>query len=100
MIHCPLSAERRAQFNETAAQEEFLRVQGLDYGFSVFFFCFLDTPDDNWPSIMPAGFVPVFMSIVEKAGGKSFTDVIFGRALNMRLGTENLTMSELSHVAA
>jgi hypothetical protein len=63
--HMPLSPEARARFNETAAQEFFLKTEGLPYGYHNFLFGWIDTPVDNWPPLLPVGFVPVLFSLIE-----------------------------------
>lgn len=59
VFYMPLSETKRAQFNETAAIEYFNKVEGLPYGFHNFLYGLVDTPYDNWPTIMPKDFVPV-----------------------------------------
>lgn len=61
----PLSAEARAQFNETACIEFFNKTEGLPYGFHNFLFGWVDTPEDNLPPIMPPMMVPIVLSIFE-----------------------------------
>ena len=100
VVHCPLSPSKRSQFNETAAQEEFFKLQGLEYGYNVFLFNFWDTPDDNWPVQLPQGFVPILFSIIESYVDKRISDAIFSTAINVRLGTSNLTIPALSDLAA
>jgi len=41
----PLSEERRAVFNETAAIEKFYELEGLPYGFHTFLSTWVDTPE-------------------------------------------------------
>lgn len=45
MVHMPLSDEKRAQFNETAAREFFWRTEGLPYGYHNFLYSWIDTPE-------------------------------------------------------
>lgn len=66
VVHLPLSPEARAKFNETAAYEFFQTVEGDPYGYYNFLFGWIDTAEDNWPPILPAGLVPIVFSIIEK----------------------------------
>lgn len=81
VVHCPLNAVKRAQFNETAAQEDFFKVQGLPYGYQVCFFGPIDTPDDNYPIYMPQGFFIILFAMVERIV-RSVSDLMMAAALN------------------
>jgi hypothetical protein len=91
VTHMPLNAEARAKFNETAAIEFFLGTEGLPYGYHNFLFGWIDTPEDNWPPLLPKGFVPIIFSILEKVL-PSTVDIFFSQAINKRLGTKGLTI--------
>ena len=54
VVYMPLSDEARARYNETAAAEFFLERQGLPYGYHNFLYGWIDTPFDNFPSLLPA----------------------------------------------
>jgi len=60
-----LSPAARAVFNETAAQEFFLKTEGLPYGYHNFLFGWIDTPVDNLPPLIPPGLLPVVFSVLE-----------------------------------
>jgi len=49
----PLNAEKRAQFDEKAANDFFFQTEGLPYGFHNFLYGWVDTANDNWPPILP-----------------------------------------------
>jgi hypothetical protein len=66
VVHLPLSDAARATFNETAAREFFFETQGLPYGYHNFLFGWIDTPEQNWPPLLPVKFVPIVFSILEK----------------------------------
>lgn len=65
VAHMPLSPESRAKFNETAARDFFRATEGLPYGYHNFLFGWVDTPVDNWPPLLPSGFIPIVFSILE-----------------------------------
>lgn len=86
----------RKKFNETAAIEWFNKVQGLPYGYHNFLYGWIDTPDDNWPLLLPKNLVPIGFSIFERIE-KNTSDIFFSQALNIKLGTKGLNISELVH---
>jgi hypothetical protein len=61
----PLSAESRAKFNETAAQEFFFKTEGTPYGYHNFLFGWIDTAENNWPPLLPQQFVPIIFGIFD-----------------------------------
>lgn len=95
VVHMPLSPEMRAKFNETAAREFFYETDGLPYGYHNFLYGWVDTPDQNWPVMLPKDFIGVGFSILEKFD-KNLTDTFFTQALNKRLGTKNLDISGIA----
>ncbi len=94
-----MSPEARARFNETAAQEFFNQTYGLPYGYHNFLFGWIDTAEDNWPPLLPPGFVPIVFSVLEDFL-PSTTDIFLDQALNKRLGTVGLNISGLAAEAA
>ena len=97
--HMPLSPEARALFNETAAQEFFFKTQGLPYGYHNFLFGWIDTPLENWPPLLPGGFMPILFSVLEDFI-PSTVDIFYAQALNKRLGTTGLNVKQLAGYAA
>jgi hypothetical protein len=95
----PLSPEARDLFNETAAQEFFFKTQGLPYGYHNFLFGWIDTPLENWPPLLPGGFMPILFSVLEDFI-PSTVDIFYAQALNKRLGTSGLNVKQLAGYAA
>lgn len=71
----------------------------MPYGYHNFLFGWIDTPEENWPPLIPAKMVPIVFSILEKLAPK-VTDIFIGQALNKRLGTTGLKFTELTTAAA
>ena len=99
VVHMPLSDEQRSKFNETAAVEWFYSVQGLPYGYHNFLYSWIDTPDKNWPEILPKELVPIAFAIIEKFD-KNLTDTFFTQSLNFKLGVQGKNISEIAAMAA
>lgn len=99
VTYMPLADHVREIFNETAAQEEFYRLQGLPYGYHNFLYGWVDTPNDNFPRLVAKELIPVVFSIFETFD-KNTTENIFTLALNKHLGTHGLNISGLDAVAA
>jgi len=95
----PLSDEKRAQFNETAAHEFFWRTEGLPYGYHNFLYSWIDTPEQNWPDILPQDLVPVVFSMIEKFD-KNLTDLFYTESLNFKLGVKGKNISEIAVLAS
>ena len=99
VVHMPLSPENRAKFNETAAQEFFNKTEGDPYGYYNFLFGWIDTPQDNYPPLLPSYFAPIAFSIVGKIA-PSVLDIFLLQAMNHRLGTYGLDMEQIAATAA
>lgn len=99
VAHLPLKPEMRAKFNETAAQEWFLKTEGLPYGYHNFLFGWIDTPRDNLPPLLANEFAPVLFSMLEHVIPNT-VDIFFNQALNKRLGTEGLNLAGIAAEAA
>lgn len=69
----------------TAAIEFFYKYENVPYGYHNFIYGWVDTPEDNWPPLLPHRFVPILFSLVEHYD-KFITDTLFTEALNIRLG--------------
>jgi len=100
VVHLPLSADARANFDEKAATEWFLSVEGLPYGYHNFLYGWIDTPHRNWPPLLADEFAPVMFSIVEKLS-PSTAHNFFTEALEKRLDVEGpKTIAEIASIAA
>lgn len=94
VVHMPLRADIRAKFDIEKANAWFKTVQGLPYGYHNFLYGWVDTPEDNWPAILGKDLVPVAFGLVERIN-RNTTDIFFTSALNKKLGTEGLNISEI-----
>lgn len=95
VIVIPLKEEVRQQLNETAAYEEFRRLEGLGYGFHNLLFAWLDTVRDNYPPELSGEFVEIGFRILEEIMPKEVKYFI-GEALNKRLKTWGLSFDKLT----
>lgn len=97
--YIPLTAEKAAQFNETAAREFFFEMEGVPYGYHNFLYGWIDTPEDNLPPMLAHQFVPILYSYVEMVD-KANADNMFTEALNLRLGVTGKNITEIAALAA
>mmetsp|Transcript_16656 Transcript_16656/g.11804 ORF Transcript_16656/g.11804 Transcript_16656/m.11804 type:complete len:315 (-) Transcript_16656:50-994(-) len=97
--HLPLNEESRAKFDEEAAREFFNGAEGLPYGYHNFIYGWVDTPRDNLPPGLAPELVPLAFAFLETFD-RATTDKIMTEGLNMRFGTHNLTIPEITQVAA
>ncbi|CAD8091658.1 unnamed protein product [Paramecium primaurelia] len=95
----PLSPEKRAQWDQEAAMEYWKKMEGQPYGYHTFLFGWIDTPKDNYPKPLSAEFATYLFSFIEKIAPGPITSLV-GEALNKRLGTEGLSVSEIAIEAA
>lgn len=107
LVWAPLSPEARAKFNETAAYEYFKSMEGLDYGYYNLLWAWVDTLADNYPC-MPPDFttsclqwehVEIIFAFSERLI-PSIGQMMWGQAFNHRIGTQNLTVSQVYKAAA
>jgi len=89
----------RAKFNVTAAAEWFKKYEGTPYGYHNFIYGWFDTPDKSLPPITDVDFLYVIFGIVHNFIPQGI-DSIVGEAVNMRLGTKNLSLHEVAMKAA
>lgn len=94
-----MSDEARANFDEKKANDFFYDTVGLPYGYHNFLYGWVDTANDNWPPLLAKEFVPVMFKLIEDIQ-PTLAYNFFTEALNMRLGTQNLTISEVAEAAA
>ena len=59
----------------------------------------IDTPEDNWPLMLPKDLVPVGFSILERLA-HNVTDIFFSAGLNKKLGTHGLNISGIAAASA
>lgn len=95
VVYMPLSEEMRAKYNETAATEFFHTVQGLPYGYHNFLYGWIDTPEENFPRLLPKDLVPIAFAIIEKFD-RNLTDTFFTQSLNKKLGVEGKSIGEIA----
>jgi len=95
VVHMPLNDEMRAKFNQTAAEEWFYSVEGLPYGYHNFLYSWVDTPELNWPYLLPKDIVPIVFAIIEKFDA-NLTSTFFTQSLNHKLGTKGLDIAGIA----
>lgn len=91
----PLSPESRAKFDVKKAADWFKTMEGFPYGYHNFLFGWIDTEKDNYPPLLDMDFVAMVFSILEKID-KPLVVKFLNEALNKRLGTEGLTLAEIT----
>lgn len=91
----PLSKESRAKFNEEAAVKWIKEREGMPYGMKNFVVAAIDTTKDNLPVFMDNEHLLLIIGIIEKIKAP-LAMTFLGYTMNMRLGTTNLTSSELA----
>jgi hypothetical protein len=99
MVHLPLADNVRAALNQTALLNFIFSNVGYPYGYHNFIMTFFDTVNGNLPWPASWQFIEVvfnFLSALDSA----LTDQLMGDALNMRLGTVNLTLTQAANMAA
>jgi len=74
-------------------------MEGAPYGYHNFLWGWIDTARDNMPPALPAELLPVAFAWLETFDPTLVTKYM-GEALNKRLGTEGLSLVELTMVAA
>jgi len=98
VVLLPLSPQYQQMFDEKKAAQWFSTVEGLPYGFHNMLFTWVDTPEDNYPAPLTselAMLVFTFMDyIVENILDDPFTLNMISQALNHRLNTTGLSVSD------
>jgi len=74
-------------------------MEGLPYGKYNFLYGWVDTPNDNWPPLLPREAAPVLFKIYEDFNFEN-AYVFFTEGINKRLGVENKSISEVTAIAA
>lgn len=93
----PLTEEMRAKFDEKRAIEWFNNIEGTPYGYHNFLFGWIDTPDKSYPPLLDPNFIGPMFSLIEKISPFAAKEV-FALALNKRLGTQDLDVTQLAEV--
>ena len=99
VAHLPLTAESAKKFDADKALEFFKTVEGLPYGYHNFIYGWIDTPDGDWPPLLPREIVPVAMSLIEKIAPATSAK-LFTLGLNKRMNTTDKTIPQLAALAA
>mmetsp|Transcript_3006 Transcript_3006/g.3921 ORF Transcript_3006/g.3921 Transcript_3006/m.3921 type:complete len:407 (+) Transcript_3006:260-1480(+) len=97
--HLPLNEETRANFDEDKARAFVEGAIGLPYGYHNFIYGWIDTPRDNMPRALPAELLPVAFAFLETFD-RTLTDKFMSQGLNKRMGTEGLSITEITMLAA
>jgi len=100
VAYLPLSEKYQKMFDEKKAHEWFKTVEGLPYGFHNMIFPWIDTAEDNYPPPLSSEFFMLLMQLVEDYlpmfTGSNFTTYdLCGQALNHRLQTQGLSITEI-----
>ncbi|CAL5190604.1 unnamed protein product [Lathyrus oleraceus] len=90
----PLHPDIRARFNETAAWEYALSMDGKPYGYHNMIFSWIDTLTANYPPPLDANVVACVMTIWSQLKPE-YAGNMWNEALNKRLGTKGLDLSEV-----
>jgi len=65
VVWLPLSDQSRGVFNASAALDEMTRLEGLEYGFTNFFFGWIDTAEANLPHPLSVDLLMVGFALLE-----------------------------------
>ncbi|KAK6934434.1 hypothetical protein RJ641_034589, partial [Dillenia turbinata] len=90
----PLHPDVRAKFNETAAWEYALSVNGKPFGYHNMIFSWIDTLVENYPPPLDANMVASAMTMWNQIQPE-YSANLWNEALNKRLGTQDLTLPEI-----
>ncbi|KAL5656684.1 hypothetical protein ACJX0J_036003, partial [Zea mays] len=90
----PLHPDLRAKFNETAAWIYAKSMEGKPYGYHNMIFSWIDTISDNYPPPLDAHVVASVMTVWSKLQPE-YAANMWKEALNKRLGTKGLDLSEI-----
>lgn len=90
----PLHPDLRAKFNETAAWIYAKSMNGKPYGYHNMIFSWIDTISDNYPPPLDAHVVASVMTVWTKLQPE-YAGNMWEEALNKRLGTKGLHLSEI-----
>ena len=91
----PLRDEYSKKFDTEKAWEFFNKVNGTPYGYPTLLFGWIDTLHRNFPPLLDFNFVYTMFILLEKRGYKVISEIM-AEALNIRLGTKDLSYPELA----
>jgi len=102
VVHVPLNDEAKAKFNETAAREHFFDHEGLEYGYQVMFWGWIDTLKDNYPCLPPTysnnclqwELLESVFAIIDRSDS-DLSNLFWNQAMNHRLNTQDLNTADL-----
>lgn len=89
-----LSDQNRAKFNPTKAWQWFRSIENLEYGIRNFAFTLMDDPVHNFDAIKSIDSAILMFNFLDMAI-KGTRDVLITEALNMRLGTQGLSFTDV-----
>jgi len=99
VVHMPLSPAAKAKFDVEAANKFFFETEGVPYGYHNFLFGWIDTPEENFPPLLPQEFLPILMSVLDGFAPAAAESLYF-EAMNKRLGVSGKTDEQLATLAA
>ncbi len=74
-------------------------MEGYPYGYHNFLMGWIDTPNDNLPSVLDPDFVLAMFGYLERLWEAPIKKILT-QALNKRLGTEGRKMEEIGYIMA
>jgi hypothetical protein len=89
-----LSEENRAKFNPSKAWAWFRSIENLQYGIKNFAFTLLDDPFHNFDAITDINSAVLMFNLLDMVV-KGARDTMITAALNMRLGTQDLSFADV-----
>jgi hypothetical protein len=98
IAHLPLKKEFAEKFDEVKAWAWFDETKGMPYGYRNFLFGWIDTTDQNFPSILDINFAWIVFRLLEKINHQ-ITDQLLKEALNWRVGAKDLDLWEVEQAA-
>jgi len=106
IVWAPLSSKYSAIYDSKKAYEFFQSVSGLDYGWYNILFGWVDTIQDNYPCLPPYpsqnclqwSIAEPLFAMLERVD-YLFVEKIFNQAMNVRLGTSGLNVSQILQTA-
>lgn len=98
VVVIPLKAEFRKKFDTDAAFKFFETMEGHHYGYHNFIYGWIDT-NLNFPDFVEEEVFLALFGLLSQISPKTF-DLIVGEGLNLRLGTDSLTLPDILFEAA